>query len=92
MDAIIEGTYSGNIPFGYSRYSYTQTRSLIPNTIMTVNGAYWYVGDIGDCNPAMFAYKSCRLTPYSYFDKWQFAGTNMTTPQRFGIPQRVYVR
>ena len=92
VDAIIEGTYSGKIPFGYSRYSYTQTRSLIPNTIMTMNGSYQYVGDIGDCNPAMFAYKSCMLTPYSYFDKWQFAGTNMTTPQRFGIPQRVYVR
>ena len=70
VDAIIEGTYSRKLPLGYSRYSYTQTRNVIPRTIRTYVGSYEYVGDIGDCNPAMFAYKKCQLTNYDRFDKW----------------------
>ena len=92
VDSIIEGTYSNKIPFGYSRYSYTQTRGMIPSKLSTDAGEYSYVGDIGDCNPAMFSYKKCMLTPYHRFDKWQFSGTNMTTTQRLMAPQRLYVR
>lgn len=92
VDAIIEGTYQGKLPLGYSRYSYTQTRNVIPRTIRTQVGSYEYVGDIGDCNPAMFAYKKCQLTNYDRFDKWQFSGTNMTAPKRLTAPQKVYVK
>lgn len=92
VDSILEGTYAGKLPFGYSRYSYTQTKSVIPREIVTRAGTYQYVGDIGDCNPAMFAYKQCSLQPYARFDKWQFSGTNMNFPKRLVAPQRLYVK
>lgn len=92
VDSILEGTYAGKLPFGYSRYSYTQTKAVIPREIQTRAGAYQYVGDIGDCNPAMFSYKKCTLQPYGRFDKWQFSGTNMQVPKRLIAPQRIYVQ
>lgn len=91
VDQIMDGTFNKKIPFSYSRKAYNFTTSLIPQTLMTSRGLYHYVGDIGDCNPAMFAIKEVEMVEIDPIDLFTFEGKSYDTPTRLKRATRLYV-
>ena len=58
---------------------------------MTSRGLYHYVGDIGDCNPAMFAIKEVEMVEIDPIDLFTFEGKSYDTPTRLKRATRLYV-